>query len=236
MIEVENLALNYGSETALKDVSFSIERGECISVVGASGCGKTSLLYLIADILVPSGGRISISEDAASTGFIFQKDLLLPWKTIHGNILLGLERNRTNKDRAESLLRECGIDEHGNKYPHQLSGGQKQRAALARALIREPELLLLDEPTSSLDEISREIMQDLLKKTAGDLQLTMVTVTHSVEEAAYLGKRILVMKKGGIYSIVENNAFPVDSARTDQAYFETCCRIRSLLKEAEYHE
>ena len=236
MIEIENLTLNYGSENALKDVSFSIHRGECVSIVGASGCGKTSLLYLIAKLLEPTEGGITTAEDEASIGFLFQKDLLLPWKTITKNIVLGLENSSDNRERAGFLLREFEIEEHAGKYPHQLSEGQKQRAALARALIRKPALLLLDEPTSSLDEISKELMQDVIKRTAAEFSLTMVTVTHSIEEATYLGSRILVMKKGGIHSILANKAFSIKNARTEPSFFQTCCSLREQLKEVSAYE
>ena len=133
-------------------------------------------------------------------------------------------------------MREFEIEEHAGKYPHQLSEGQKQRAALARALIRKPALLLLDEPTSSLDEISRELMQDVIKRTAAEFSLTMVTVTHSIEEAAYLGNRVLIMKKGGIHSILENKAFSIDNARTDTSFFQTCCNLRDMLLEVSAYE
>lgn len=241
IFSLKQVDLFYGEEKALQDISFSVERGETVSIVGASGCGKTSLLYLLGGLLSPSSGVADVNAAIKDkTGFMFQDDRLLPWKTVLHNTLLGLkmtqkngDRVETNGDRANSLLTSFGLGSHINKYPHQLSGGQRQRAALARVMMRDPELLLLDEPTASLDELSKESLQDEIKSTITGNDVTMVLVTHNIEEAVFMGQRILIMKQGEIHAELKSDVSVMERPREQTAFFDTTREVRRLLAEVK---
>ena len=185
--------------TALRDVTFSIRRGELLSLLGASGCGKTSLLRIIAGLLAPDRGSVTWKDGARprETGFVFQDAALMPWASVGANIrlplrLLGID-GRAADLRVHEALAQVGLEKFRDAFPHELSGGMKMRASLARALIVKPKLLLMDEPFSALDEISRFKLNDELLALWQNLDCTVVFVTHSVFEAAYLSTRTLVM-------------------------------------------
>jgi len=187
--------------TALRDVSFSIRRGEFLSLLGASGCGKTTLLRIVAGLLAPDAGNVNWKDGARprETGFVFQEPALMPWASVGANIrlplrLLGVD-DRTAALRTREALSQVGLEKFGDTYPHELSGGMKMRASLARALIVKPKLLLMDEPFAALDEISRFKLNDELLALWQKLGCTIVFVTHSVFEAAYLSTRTLVMSQ-----------------------------------------
>jgi NitT/TauT family transport system ATP-binding protein len=200
LAELHNVGKTFESGiTALRNVSFSIKRGEFLSLLGASGCGKTSLLKIIAGLLAPDAGRVSWKTGTRprETGFVFQESALMPWSSVSANIrlplrLLGIDR-RSAELRAREALAQVGLEKFGEAYPHELSGGMKMRASLARALIVKPKLLLMDEPFAALDEISRFKLNDELLALWQKLGCTVVFVTHSVFEAAYLSTRTLVM-------------------------------------------
>ncbi|MGL1890051.1 MAG: ABC transporter ATP-binding protein [Spirochaetaceae bacterium] len=237
MIKLQDVNLWYDDEQALQDVNFSVNRGESLAIVGASGCGKTTLLYLLAELLKPTSGSIITTNDLSmKKGLLFQTDMLLPWKNIINNTLLGFKKNKSNKEKANNLLKMYNIQDQAYKFPSQLSGGQRQRAALARTIIHNPDLLLLDEPTSALDEITKEQLQDQLKKTAEALGLTLILVTHNIEEAVYLGKRILIMEQKRILKEIDNPSYHVKNSRSDSSFFDVCCSVRQALKEANAYE
>jgi NitT/TauT family transport system ATP-binding protein len=200
LAELRNIGKTFDSGvTALRDVTFSIRRGEFLSLLGASGCGKTSLLRVIAGLLAPDTGGIAWQEGSRprETGFVFQEPALMPWAKVGANIrlplrLLGID-DRTAALRAREALSQVGLENFSGAYPHELSGGMKMRASLARALIVKPKLLLMDEPFAALDEISRFKLNDELLALWQKLGCTVVFVTHSVFEAAYLSTRTLVM-------------------------------------------
>lgn len=208
------------------------------AIIGPSGCGKTTLLYILAGLLAPAGGEVRINGQAVngirkSTGLILQDFGLLPWKTVWDNTALGLRARRLDCDTVSNkvsvILDELGIAEHKHKFPNQLSGGQKQRVAIARTLVTEPDLLLLDEASSSLDEITREAIQNLILKLIKKRSITMVMVTHSIEEAVFLGQKIVVMKKAGISSVIENPYFGDEAVRLRPEYYKMCLDVRMKL-------
>jgi NitT/TauT family transport system ATP-binding protein len=208
---------------ALRDISFSIRRGEFLSLLGASGCGKTSLLRIVAGLLAPDTGDIAWQEGnrPRETGFVFQEPALMPWASIGANIrlplqLLGID-GRTAELRTRDALSQVGLEKFADSRPHELSGGMRMRASLARALIVKPKLLLMDEPFAALDEISRFKLNDELLALWQKLGCTIVFVTHSVFEAAYLSTRTLVMSsRPG--TIVEEVRFLPATERFDPQY------------------
>jgi NitT/TauT family transport system ATP-binding protein len=184
--------------TALDGVGFEIRQGEFLSLLGASGCGKTSLLRIIAGLLSPDRGEIRWNggRRPKETGFVFQEPALMPWTSIEANVrlplrLLGIDDGA--QARTRDALAKVGLEKFSGAYPHELSGGMKMRASLARALIVQPKLLLMDEPFAALDEISRFKLNDELLALWRQANCTVVFVTHSVFEAAYLSTRTLVM-------------------------------------------
>lgn len=185
--------------TALRDVSFTVNRGEFLSLLGASGCGKTSLLRIVAGLLKPDTGSISWQDGARprQTGFVFQEAALMPWASVAENIRLPLRLlnidDRIAALRTRNVLAQVGLEKFSGAFPHELSGGMKMRASLARALVVKPKLLLMDEPFAALDEISRFRLNEELLSLWQQEGCTIVFVTHSVFEAAYLSTRTLVM-------------------------------------------
>lgn len=199
--------------TALDDVSLDIAKGEFVTIVGASGCGKSTLLRLLAGLDVASAGTIrhagkAVAEPSLDRGIVFQEPRLFPWLTVEQNVALGLLNSRQAKARRAELVREhlelVGLGGFGGVYPHQLSGGMAQRAGIARGLVSRPNVLLLDEPFGALDAIMKARLQDELQEIWAKENVTMVLVTHDVEEAVYLGDRVVVMspRPGRIREIV----------------------------------
>lgn len=222
-------------QSVLEDVSFSIEPPESCAIIGPSGCGKTSLLFLLAGILQPDSGTIRI-DGSPRCGTILQNYGLFPWKTVSENIGLGLTLQNTDKDIINSVVQQqlidmelTGFDDH---FPGQLSGGMQQRVALARTLAIEPDILFMDEPLSSLDALTRERLQNLIIKIVHDRQITIVLVTHSIEEAVFLGKKIIILSKrpGKILRIVDNPDGSNINYRQTNQFFQQCTRIRELLR------
>jgi ABC-type nitrate/sulfonate/bicarbonate transport system ATPase subunit len=198
MLTIHNARMDYPGHTAFSQFSLTVGTGEMVSVIGKSGCGKTSLLYAITGLIELTEGSIQVDGGPQAIGIMFQQDRLLPWRTVLENVLLGLGIGADNKDRGEQLLQRMGLADKGKKYPDQLSGGERQRVALVRALIRRPRLLLLDEPLGSLDEQNRERLQDEIKAYVLEHGMTLLMVTHSIQEAVYMGSRILIMTPVGI--------------------------------------
>ena len=181
----------------LQDIQLQIASGEFVAVLGPSGCGKSTLLRLIAGLDQPTSGTVRLGERGVAEvdprcSVVFQEPRLLPWQTIAANIGIGARR-MSNPPSPEAMLGLVGLKGFGNVFPHQLSGGMAQRAALARALIGKPEVLLLDEPFASLDALTRMRMQDLLADVCREAQPTAVMVTHDVDEGLYLADRIVIL-------------------------------------------
>ncbi|GFI60919.1 aliphatic sulfonates import ATP-binding protein SsuB [Clostridiales bacterium] len=205
MLEFRNVSFQYteDEQPMLKDLSFSVADGEFVSVIGASGCGKSTLFRLINGLEKPQIGEIlvngqSIENQKNYSAFMPQKDLLLPWRTIEKNVLLPMEimgnEKTKQKEECEIVLKQAGLLDYMYKYPKDLSGGMKQRAAFARTLLAGAEMLLLDEPFSALDYLTRVDMQEWLLKQWESLGKTIIFITHDVEEAVFLSKRIYVIQ------------------------------------------
>lgn len=192
--------------TALDDVSFEIARGEFMCLVGTSGCGKSTILSLVAGLSEPSDGRVildghEVDAPGPDRGFVFQRDNLFPWLSVARNVRFGLtlaanrgEAAAEGEARAAALIDAVGLSAFADALPDQLSGGMRQRAAIARALVLEPQLLLMDEPFGALDAQTREAMQAMLLRLSQTRGTTVLFVTHDVEEAVLLADRIVVMR------------------------------------------
>ena len=187
---------------ALKDVTFTLKKGELLSVLGPSGCGKTTLLNIIAGFIHPTGGRLllgnhEILKPGVERGMVFQQGALFEWLTVADNVNFGLRmKNVDDKeiaDKVEEWLDIVGLQGFGDTPTYQLSGGMQQRVALARCLINDPDLILMDEPLGALDALTREKMQSLVLKIWKETGKTIMIITHSVEEALLLGERLFVM-------------------------------------------
>ena len=203
----------------LRDINLTIQPGEFVSIVGASGCGKTTFLRIVDGLIQPDSGAILIDERVVvepgqDRGFVFQADCLLPWRTVIDNVALGLElqgyERQSARDRAEPYVRLVGLHGFENAHPAELSGGMRQRANLARALVIDPKVLLMDEPFAALDAQTREIMQQELLRIWGEERKTVLFVTHQIEEAVYLSDRVIVLtaRPGRVKQIV-----PIELAR-----------------------
>jgi NitT/TauT family transport system ATP-binding protein len=205
ILSIENLTVSFGSVVAVESLSLAVRRGEFVSLLGPSGCGKSTLLKAVARLVTPGGGRIVWPYAGMRTSFMFQKPLLLPWRTTIGNVLLPVEIQRggnavdaADRRNAERMLELVQLAEFANAYPHQLSGGMQQRAALARALMCDPDVLLLDEPFGALDELTRDVLNEELIRIwqSRETRLsTVVMVTHSIPEAVSMSDRVVVFSQ-----------------------------------------
>lgn len=206
VIGIDNVSLVYRSKRAdvraLDAISFSAADREFVALVGPSGCGKSTLLKLVAGLIPPTTGLIRvngkpISGPTPSIGIVFQSPLLMAWRTVLQNVLLQIEirnlRVANYRNAALDLLRLVGLEGFENAHPHQLSGGMQQRVGLCRALIHDPDLLIMDEPFGALDAMTRELMNAELQRIWIERQKTVLFITHSISEAVYLADRVLVM-------------------------------------------
>ncbi len=206
LVEVEGLSVSFSDRhrtvKVLDNINFQVEPGSFVCVLGPSGCGKSTLLNAIAGFVRPTTGCISVdnqtvTKPGSERGFVFQQYSLLPWKTTTQNVEFGLRiKGMAKKQRRELVdeyLNRVGLYKHRHAYPHQLSGGMKQRASIIRALVNSPSVLLMDEPFGALDAQTRHMMQELLMEIWSDLRTTVVFVTHDIEEAVFLGDRVLIL-------------------------------------------
>jgi len=205
VLDVRNVGVTYGSREVMHDVSFSVTQGDFISIVGPSGCGKTTLLRAMAGLTTPTTGSVrfkdrDIGEPHAEVAVVFQDytRALLPWRTVSGNIALALEARRIPRTehagRIAALLGRVGLANYADHFPKALSGGLQQRVQIARALAQEPEVLLMDEPFGALDAMTRQRLQDEILDIWSTTPTTVVFITHDLEEAIYLGDRIIVLE------------------------------------------
>jgi NitT/TauT family transport system ATP-binding protein len=227
--------------TALQDLDLVIDKGAFLSILGPSGCGKSTLLRLIAGLTLPTVGEIVWRGGSVGRrGFVFQEPTLMPWATVWDNVYLplrltGISRGEASEPIAATLA-GLGLDAFAQVYPRELSGGMKMRVSIARALVTEPELLLLDEPFAALDEITRFRLNEDLLRLWQRQHWTVVFVTHSVFESVFLSNRIVVMTKrpGRVAADVPIALpYPRDGAlRTAPAYADECRRLSQVLAEA----
>jgi NitT/TauT family transport system ATP-binding protein len=254
MIEINEITFQYANTAPiLQDFTWKVKSGEAWAVLGPSGCGKSTLLYLLAGLRTPQAGEILVGGQPLAgprpkTGLILQNYGLLPWATVEQNASLGLrlrqfygpdgrhapsdEEEIITLERARRWLARLGLEDHAGKYPAQISGGQRQRTAIARTLALHPDLLLMDEPFASLDAPTRQNLGELIRSLRQEHQLTTVIVTHTIEEAAMLGERILVLHQppNTTPQIVENpNAGDPDFIAS-AGFLEISSKLRDMLE------
>ncbi len=243
-VEARNIDVVYEgvdrSVRALDACSLSIAEGEPVAIIGPSGCGKSTLLLAMAGLLAPSRGDVAVNGEVISgprlrTALILQDFGLLPWKTVFHNAALGLEVRHVSAsermERAGAALERVGLGDFCDAYPGELSGGMRQRLALARALALDADLLLMDEPLSALDALTREDLQGLLLEIWRQRRHTALLVTHSIEEAVFLGRRVVVLspRPGRVAAVVDNPEMGSEGYRSMPAFYERCDELRRLL-------
>ncbi|MEI8277183.1 MAG: ABC transporter ATP-binding protein [Hyphomicrobiales bacterium] len=251
-IELENVTLTYGRDdkqvTALGLTNLRVNQGDFVALVGPSGCGKSTILKLVTGLITASEGYVYVAgREVGATpirvGMAFQNPTMLPWLTVRDNVMMplkivppfrqeyGSKKKTEFRDRADALLKEVGLANFGDKHPWQLSGGMLQRASLCRALIHEPQLLLLDEPFGALDQFTREELWAVMQELWMKLKPTVLLVTHDLKEAGYLATRICVMRtRPG--QIVDDAEVPFPRPRTiDMSYTPTFVSMTQRLRE-----
>jgi NitT/TauT family transport system ATP-binding protein len=217
MLRIRDLTLGYGGEPVLAGVGLDIRAGRFASLVGPSGSGKTSVLRAITGLQRPEAGLVELGVAPGEVGFLFQDDALLPWRTARENVALGLRIRRQSKAaawaEAERWLARLGLEGFGHRYPRQLSGGQRKRVAIAQVLALRPKLLLMDEPFASLDAIVRaRITQDLLDLVERE-RLTVLLVTHDLDEALSVSDEVHVLSQGPRARIISSREVPIPRPR-----------------------
>ncbi|MBI9097577.1 MAG: ATP-binding cassette domain-containing protein [Spirochaetaceae bacterium] len=249
MIKIQDLLFQYNENPPLfENFCWKVEEGESWSILGASGAGKTTLLHLLASLKKPQKGMIEIQGEPLTrprpaTGLILQNHGLLPWATVEKNIELGFRIRRfygpdgkhspadyktdrkTEKLQTALWMEKMGIDALGKRYPHEISGGQQQRTAIARTLILQPDLLLMDEPFSSLDSPTRNSLQKLVINLNREESFSRILVTHSIEEALIMGNRILILRGNGKEPVIMENSSVSQKAK------ELALKIQVILGE-----
>ncbi len=253
IVSIQNASkvFNQGSDNqtvALRDINLNLYSGEFISLIGPSGCGKSTLLRLIGDLVSPTVGEVMVNGKTAvqarldqDYGIVFQAPVLYEWRTITNNVQLPLELQGVKKEerrqRAEEMLALVELTGFENHHPWQLSGGMQQRAAIARALVMKPNLLLMDEPFGALDEMTRERMNIELHNIWEQTGSTIVFVTHSIAEAVYLSTKVVVMsaRPGRIIHEIDIDlpSHRSQETRTDPRFFELVNQLRAALRAAE---
>jgi ABC-type nitrate/sulfonate/bicarbonate transport system ATPase subunit len=257
MVSIDSLTFAYPNQPPVfRGFSWEVAAGEAWAVIGPSGCGKSTLLYLIAGLRQPRAGRMMVSgqpvpRPRASTGLILQDYGLLPWATVWENVALVMRLGRLYRakagppdgsrpypradigvDQVDRWLLRLGIADLRDKFPNQISGGQRQRTAIARSLLQQPNLLLMDEPFSSLDALTREDLQRLTIELQRETGVTTLVVTHNIEEAAYIGRRILVLGRVPNTQawVIDNPGAGAPHYRGQPAYWDKCTELRAALE------
>jgi NitT/TauT family transport system ATP-binding protein len=236
VVALQQVGKTFGSGTvALADLDLDVRRGEFLSLLGPSGCGKSTALRIVAGLSEPSSGEVAWPAAAAreEIGFVFQEPTLMPWSTVFGNVYLPLRLADLDRaaaaPRVEEALRSVGLAEFAGAYPRELSGGMKMRVSIARALVTQPKLLLMDEPFAALDEITRFKLNNDLIALWRTLSTTVVFVTHSVFESVFLSTRIIVMTKrpGRVFTELTIDAPQRDERFRTSPEYAGYCRLAS---------
>jgi NitT/TauT family transport system ATP-binding protein len=254
VIELQNITFGYpGNRPLFHDLDWSVKRGEQWAVLGPSGCGKSTLLMLMAGLRTPQRGRVVVDgkpliHPTPATGLVFQDYELLPWASVRQNVELGLRIRRfygnrwkhahepisANKvrDDADEWLKRLDIHTIADRLPAQISGGQRQRTAIARILATDADRLLMDEPFSALDAPTREGLQTLTGELCRENHMTLVLVTHAIEEAVFVGQKILVMRPTVpvTYRVIDNAHQPAPDFRADRSFRSQCQTVRETLE------
>jgi NitT/TauT family transport system ATP-binding protein len=218
VLRIRGLTVAFGGEPILQDVDLEVGRGQFVSLIGPSGSGKTSVLRAVMRLLRPQGGTVDLDVPVSDVGFLFQDDALLPWRTVRQNVALGLRFRGVDPPeaarKAEHWLSLLGLEGLGDRYPRQLSGGQRKRVAIAQVLVLDPKLLLIDEPFASLDAIVRtRLTQELLGWVERE-QLTVLLVTHDLEEAITVSDVVYVLSQGPRANVRARHQIPIPRPRS----------------------
>lgn len=250
ILEVKGLGKEFetptGTVTALKDINFKTHKREFVCVIGPSGCGKSTLIRILAGLETPSSGQMlldgkEVHGPGPDRGMVFQGYTLFPWLTVKKNVMFGLQMSghtkETSEEEALQWIDLVGLSKFANSYPHQLSGGMKQRVAIARALANQPRILLMDEPFGALDAQTRAKMQSYLMEIWKNIDITVLFITHDLDEAIYLADRILVLKAhpGEVQELIE---VPVPQPRSPEQllspeFLATKKRLEELIHPPE---
>lgn len=247
MLQIDELIVDYKSQKnstkALGPLSMGIDKGDIYAVIGPSGCGKSTLIHVLSGIIMDYQGKVSLKGEKLNPkihdiGLIPQSFGLLPWKNVEQNCLLSLNIKGKKiddklRERVRYIMNKLDIHSLKDRYSNELSGGQKQRVAIARAFIMNPDLLLMDEPFSALDALTREAAQELFIDIWNQYKITTVFVTHSIEEAIYMGKKIMIMSHcpGTIVEIIDNPLFNTENLREKEEHLKLSVYIRSIIKK-----
>jgi len=242
VITIKDLSVKYGDQDksvpVLDHINIEIGKGEIYTFIGPSGCGKSTFLYVLSGILRDYEGLVlvdgrPVDPKRQRIGLILQNYGLLPWKNVRQNIILGVKIKGQPREEEyfTYILKQLGIEQLLDRYPKELSGGQQQRVAIARAFLLKPDILLMDEPFSALDAINREEMQALFLKIWQEHNVTTVFITHSVDEALYLGSKIIVFSDapGKILGVYDNPCFQLDNLRCRDEYYNMSMQLRKIL-------
>ncbi len=241
IVSLRNVGKTFESGTvALAGLSLDVQTSDFVSLLGPSGCGKSTALRIIAGLSAPSAGAVEWSEGGSKLGFVFQEPTLMPWADVAANVRLPLKLVRADEAQSHDAVRQAiarvGLTEFVHSYPRELSGGMKMRTSIARALVTEPQLLLMDEPFAALDEITRFKLNNDLLQLWQDLRRTVIFVTHSVFESVYLSQRIVVMtpRPGRVFAEIAIPApYPRDERfRTSPEYAGYCRQVAEALSKA----
>ncbi len=242
-LEVKNIVKSFHHEQVVKDLNFSLEAHKTLSILGKSGCGKTTMLKILGGLIRPDAGQIMLKgEDLAgkatekrSIVYLYQEDLLFPHLSVFENIAFGLRLKKlpkdTIQDKVHKMIQSLELEGQGSKMPQRLSGGQRQRVSFGRAIITNPSLLLLDEPFGSLDAGTRQRMQELFKKLAQTFNITSLFVTHDLKEAILMGDEIAYMHSGQLKVYPDKQAFisdPETGVQSEIGFWEGLTTTKTL--------
>jgi NitT/TauT family transport system ATP-binding protein len=242
IIKLKDITVSFDGEQVLSGLDLNISDGEFVTLLGPSGCGKTTLLSMMGGFQAVTDGAILLDDKkiegpSSERGYVFQNYALFPWMTVEKNVAYGLKFQNLpeaeKKARVEKLLEMAHLTEHRKKFPIQLSGGMQQRAAVARALVGQPKVLLLDEPLGAVDFQMRELMQNELERMVQEAKITVVMVTHDVSESVFLSDRVIVFgrEKGQIVGNVKID-LPRQRDRSSEEYERYVFQLTNLLRDA----